>query len=146
MLFSTKRHLVLASLLLVSVGFVGCNTKQTIRAKVSVMRQEGGKYLAVSSSSAEALAYDGAKARAEEQCFKEGKDFIVLNEESKYQGADKTASGIAGAVSGLFGKSSDNASIDDYRVKVSFKCDGKYSGKGAPFPETLDLSLRTSTF
>lgn len=146
MFISTKSHLVLAGLLVMSIGFVGCNSKQTIQAKVSIMRQEGGKFLAVSSSSAEALAYDGAKARAEEQCFKQGKDFVVVNEESKYQGADKTASGIAGAVSGLFGKSSNSGSLDDYKVKLTFKCDGQYSGKGAPFPETLDLSVRSATF
>jgi hypothetical protein len=146
MLLSTKRNLVLAGLFFVSVGFVGCNSKQTIRAKVSVMRAEGGKFLAVSSSATEALAYDGAKARAEEQCFKDGKDFVVVNEESKYQGADQTTKGIASTVSTLFGKGSDNNSIDDYKVKVTFKCEGKYTGKGAPFPETLDLSVRTTTF
>jgi hypothetical protein len=136
------------TLIVLGVGFVlaGCQTTKTINAKVSIMRQEGGKFMAVSSSSAEAIAYDGAKARAEEQCFKEGKDFVVVNEESKYQGADQTAKGIATAVGGLFGKNTSSGNLDDYKVKMTFKCDGKYSGSGAPFAQTLDLSTSRAHF
>lgn len=126
----------------VFIMMVGCGSKQ-IAAKVNVMKQEGGSVLAVSSSTTEAIAYDGAKAKAEEFCFKQGKDFVVVKEEATYQGGDKTAAGIAGAVGGLFGKNTSNSKIDDYKVKMVFKCDGKYTGAGEPFPRTLDLSGHT---
>ena len=124
--------------------YTGCAHKR-INAKVNVMRQEGGKVLAVSSSNTEAIAYDGAKVRAEEFCFKQGKDFLVVTEESAYQGADKNMKGAMGAVGGILGKNTKSDSLDDYKVKVVFKCDGSYTGKGKPFAETLDLSQRTTS-
>jgi hypothetical protein len=125
---------------------VGCAHTKTVNAKVNVMKQSGGTVLAVSSSSAEGIAYDGAKVKAEEYCFKQKKDFVVVKEESAYQGGDKTAAGIAGAVGGLFGKKTSNANLDDYKVKMIFKCEGNYTGAGEPFAKTLDLSSNTTSW
>ncbi len=123
---------------------VGCAHTKTVNAKVNVMKQAGGNVLAVSSSNAEAIAYDGAKVRAEEFCFKQRKDFVVVKEESAYQGGDKTAAGIAGAAASLFGKKSSGGNLDDYKVKMVFKCEGTYTGGGEPFAKTLDLSTTTN--
>lgn len=125
---------------------VGCaTTKQTIEAKVTMLKKPKGVMQVVSSSHNEALAYDGAKVRAEEFCFKKKKDFVVLKEEAKYQGADKTVSGVAGAASAIFGGGGNKKSIDDYKVTMIVKCEGGYTGQGAPFAETLDLSQKSSS-
>jgi hypothetical protein len=121
------------------IAITGCAHK-TIQAKVSIMRQEGGAFIAIASSSSEAIAYDGAKVRAEEKCFHQNKDFVVVSQDSKYQGGDQTARGVASAVGGLFGKKTGGGNLDDYKVTMTFKCDGPYSGKGEPFADTLDLS------
>lgn len=135
---------VLLSLSVLSfIVLSGCASTKQIRAKVNVLKKEGGTMLAVSSSTTEAIAYDGAKVKAEEHCFKQGKDYVVVNEESSYQGGDKTAKGIASAVTNLFGKGGGSDNLDDYRVKMVFKCDGNYTGKGEPFARTLDLSGHT---
>lgn len=129
-----------------AVIFISCAHTKTINAKVSVMKQAGGNVLAVSSSSTEAIAYDGAKVKAEEYCYKQRKDFVVVKEESAYQGGDKTAAGIAGAVGGLFGKKSSSGNLDDYKVKMVFKCEGNYTGTGEPFAKTLDLSTASTSW
>jgi hypothetical protein len=137
---------VLASLSVLGlIGAMGCAHK-TINAKVSIMRQEGGKFMAISSSGSEAVAYDGAKVRAEEKCYHEHKDFVVVSQDSKYQGADQTTKGIAGAVGGLFGKRTTSSNLDDYKVTMVFKCDGAYSGQGEPFADTLDLASTSGGF
>ncbi|MBI4403141.1 MAG: hypothetical protein HY537_03230 [Deltaproteobacteria bacterium] len=121
---------------------VGCAHTKTIEAKVSVMKQSGGTMLAVSSSTTEAIAYDGAKEKAEEYCWKQQKDFVVVKEESAYQGGDRTAAGVASAVGTFLGKKT-RGNLDDYKVKMIFKCEGNYTGHGEPFAKTLDLSTTT---
>ena len=137
-----KNLTLLGSALAAIVLAIGC-TQKTIDAKVSLMKQTGGNVLVVSSSGTEALAYDGAKVKAEEYCFKQKKDFAMVKEESAYQGGDKTAAGIAGAVGSFFGKGSSSSKLDDYKVKMVFKCEGRYTGQGEPFAKTLDLSRTT---
>ena len=115
------------------VGTLGCVTTKIIDAKVSIKRNADGSATAISSSYREGFAREGAHARAEEFCFVDGKqNFVVVKTESQNQGAmaDKPHA----------------KSLDDYRVTLDFKCEGKYSGTGAPFARTLELNRSTASW
>ena len=129
----------LVSILASVVALGGCVTAgKHIEAKVNIMKKEGGQAIAVSNSFEEGVAWEGAKARAEEHCFRAGnKDFVVVDEASNYQGEDKTAKGVGAVVGAIFKSGGSSKKMDDYKVKLTFKCDGNYTGKGEPFATTL---------
>lgn len=126
-------------LCVVAMSLGSCVTPiKRIEAKVNILKKEGGQAIAVSNSFEEGIAWEGAKMRAEEHCFRNGKkDFIVVDESSNYQGEDKTTKGVAGVVGAIFKGGKSDKQMDDYKVKLTFKCDGNYTGKGEPFATTL---------
>jgi len=114
-----------------------CSTTRLVKAKVNLLPRSGGDVTAVSTSTDEATAWEGAKVRAEEYCFRKGeKSYEIVDEDSKYQGDQKGgfAAGMK-TVGKIFGVGSKD--MNDYRVKVQFRCQGAYAGNGEPFAKTM---------
>ena len=111
----------------------------TCKSQVNLLPRSGGNVTAVSTSTDEATAWEGAKVRAEEYCFRKGeKSYEIVDEDSKYQGDQKGgfAAGMK-TVGKIFGVGSKD--MNDYRVKVQFRCQGVYAGNGEPFAKTCLL-------
>ena len=123
--------------LVMSLVFSSCVTRPDIDAQVTVMKVENDQLVVVANSYDEGLAWKGANARAEEQCFRNGKkDYVVVKDEVSYHGQDKTAKAVAEVVGSLIHKETSGKDISDHRIKLTIRCDGAYTGKGEPFPKT----------
>jgi hypothetical protein len=96
-------------------GLVGTACCQ---ANVNILPKEGGTGEAISTSSKENCALEKAQEEADEYCKKQGKHYVAIKSDSKYQGADPNAKLAIGIVTGRSGNSSD-----DYRVSLEFKCE-----------------------
>jgi len=92
-------------------------------ASTTVFENEDGSYSLVTTSSSESYAVSEAKEDAEEKCQKLGKKFVLVDKKTTYQGADKTAKAVVGAVGVMTGKGyHDGSRHDDYKVEMKFKC------------------------
>ena len=88
------------------------------QANVNILPKEGGTGEAISTSAKENCALEKAQQEADEYCKKQGKHYVAIKSDSKYQGADPNAKLAVGIVTGRSGNSSD-----DYRVSLEFKCE-----------------------
>jgi hypothetical protein len=88
------------------------------QASVNILPKDGGQAQAISTSSKENCALEKAQAEADDYCKKEGKRYVAINSETKYQGADPNAKLAIGVLTRHSGNSSD-----DYRVQLDFKCE-----------------------
>ncbi len=88
------------------------------QATVNVLPKEGGQAEAISTSAKENCALEKAQENADEYCKKQGKHYVAIKSDSKYQGADPNAKLAVGILTGRNGNSSD-----DYRVSLEFKCE-----------------------
>lgn len=111
--------------LVISLSFIlSCATTR-------IMPHADGSYIMIANSSSEGHAYDAAIKDAEKHCAKQGKKFVVLNQDSRYQGMDKNAKAIIGVIGTVannnqnkYGQpnSYDQSTQDDYKVEIKFKC------------------------
>ena len=108
-----NRFLLVATMLGLGVLATGC-----CQANVNVLPKEGGQAEAISTSAKENCALEKAQEHADEYCKKQGKHYVAIKSDSKYQGADPNAKLAIGIVTGRSGNSSD-----DYRVSLEFKCE-----------------------
>ena len=83
-----------------------------------MLPKEGGAAQAISTSGKEDCALEKAQAEADEYCKKQGKHYVAVNTDTKYQGADPNAKLALGVLTGRSGNSGD-----DYRVQLDFKCE-----------------------
>jgi len=88
-------------------------------ATVNILPKEASAQ-AISESSSESCAIQKAQEEAAEYCKKSGKQYVAVNTESKYQGADPNAKLALSFLSA--GKSNGNNS-NDYRVLLDFRCE-----------------------
>ncbi|MCB0403435.1 MAG: hypothetical protein KDD51_01520 [Bdellovibrionales bacterium] len=98
-------------------------------ANTQIIARADGSYMVHSTSSSESYALKGAVNDAEAHCAKQGKRFAMINQRTQYQGMDKTAKGVIGAVGALTRKDSDYYSqrnsmdtAEDYKVELDFVC------------------------
>jgi hypothetical protein len=85
-------------------------------AQVSVLPKEGGMTEVISTSGSESCAIDKAQERAQEICV--GKRFVVVTNETKYQGADPNAKLVASVLTNHNGNTQN-----DYRTTMTVKCE-----------------------
>jgi hypothetical protein len=98
-------------------------TLLTSCASTTIYPGENGTYSSVTTSREQAYAEKDAAKKAEEYCRQQGKNYIVVNHQTKYQGADKTDSAMIGLASAMFtGGSNPAKSNEDYQVTMTFKC------------------------
>lgn len=90
---------------------------------------ENGRYKAISTSSSETAALKDNLAKADEQCKKHGKSYVVISQNTRYSGVDKNFKKVAGLASdaafftsNTFIPTSALNSDDDYRVITLFRC------------------------
>jgi hypothetical protein len=107
------RLLVLATTLALGLVAGGC-----CQATVNVLPKEGGQGEAISQSASENCALEKAQQNADEYCQKQGKHYVAIKSDSKYQGADPNAKLAVGVLTGHNGNTSQ-----DYRVSLEFKCE-----------------------
>lgn len=105
---------------------VGC-------ASTQVIALADGNYMVHATSASESYAMKGAVSEGEKYCAAMGKRFAMIDHTAKYQGMDKTAKGVLGAVSVLTNPNQQNAgygygsrhsmdSAEDYKVEMNFAC------------------------
>ena len=85
-------------------------------ANVSTLPKQGGLTELVSSSSSERCALDKAQERAQEICV--GKRYVVMTNETKYQGADPNAKLVASILT-----NNNGSTNHDYRTTMTIKCE-----------------------
>ncbi len=105
------------------VTLTACST-----AKTRIFPKEGGNYMMVASGPSESDAFDESLKRSQEHCEKMGKHFVMVDQKSEYQGADKTAKTVAGVATALFASGGPTHTTgrgdtnDDYKITMNFKC------------------------
>ncbi|MEZ4751415.1 MAG: hypothetical protein R3B54_12590 [Bdellovibrionota bacterium] len=116
------RNFAVRSVPVLFLVWIGC-------ANTQIIAKADGSYLAHSTSSSESYAMKGAVNDAEAHCAKLGKRFAMIDQRTHYQGMDKTAKGVIGAVGVLTRPDSDyhmhQNSMDtaeDYKVELNFVC------------------------
>lgn len=100
-------------------------------ASTRIIPKEDGSYLMVATSHSDGAAYDAALEKANEHCAKMGKQFAMVDTNSKYQGVDKTAKAVVGAVGQIIRPNNTpqyghptatDSTADDYKVEMNFRC------------------------
>ena len=111
-----NKKLLTAGILLTSVALVSC-------ANTTVYPEGNGIYSLVATSSSEGTAQNAAKKEASKYCEQQGKQLVVMQHKSHYQGMNKDNQALIGVASAvLTGNSSAGKSMDDYKVDLKFKC------------------------
>lgn len=102
--------------LLILLVLTGC-------ASTTVLPREDGSYSLVASSYSADSAISAAQDDAIEHCRRLGKSMVVVRYESRYNGADKNAKAVIGAVGVMTGRYyGDGSRMDDNQVEMHFKC------------------------
>jgi hypothetical protein len=101
---------------IVLVSMLSIASSACCMASVSALPKEGGITEIISTSATEKCAIDKAQERAQEVCM--GKRFVVVANETIYQGADPNAK-LAVAVLTRQNGNSQN----DYRTAMTVKCE-----------------------
>ena len=103
----------------------GCGTM----ANTTIFPNEGGVYQAVSMSSSGNAALKDSIKKASDTCQKQGKSFVVVSQQTSYEGVDPNlkkmahlASDAAFFSSGAFVPTGALSSNEDYKVTTVFKC------------------------
>lgn len=117
------RHLLVILLVLAPLTITGCATP----IHGSVFAQEDGTYKGIAKADDEITAYKMATQDAKTTCKEREKkrDFVVVNQQSKYVGpnianaSEKGAKGITMMVLALTAKNKSGAK---YKVEMDFKC------------------------
>jgi hypothetical protein len=109
-----KTLVLLFSLPLFALGCCSANAKILPKGKNTA--------LIISSSSDEDCCYEKANEKAAEYCKRQGKSYIVVNDESNYKGMDKTAKGVLEGAGAVMGSPVYLSRSDDYRVRMTIKC------------------------
>ena len=101
-------------------------------ASTHIFPMEDGSYLISANSASESVAQDQAYQKAYEYCASQGRQFVLIGKNSQYQGVDKNAKAVIGAVGYFmaprrhgyygYGMPYSTASHDDYRVEMQFRC------------------------
>ncbi|MCB0406310.1 MAG: hypothetical protein KDD51_16130 [Bdellovibrionales bacterium] len=104
------------------LAWIGC-------ANTQIIAKADGSYMVHSTSSSESYALKGAVKDAEAHCATLGKRFAMIDQRTQYQGMDKTAKGVIGAVGALTRSDTDYYShrnsmdsAEDYKVELDFVC------------------------
>lgn len=114
------------SWLLAPMTFVLLGLSACCPARVNILPKAAGEAEAISTSRKENCAIEKAQEKAEEYCKQQGKRYVVIDSQSKYQGADQTAKAGIQAVSTIAsgGKRTVTGNTDeDYEVRLQFKCE-----------------------
>ncbi len=105
------------------VTLTACST-----AKTRIFPKEGGNYMMVASGPSESDAFDESLKRSQEHCEKMGKHFVMVDQKSEYQGADKTTKAVASVANTLLSGGNHTYTVgqgntnDDYKITMNFKC------------------------
>lgn len=107
---------------LVALVMVGC-------AHTNILPYANGDFLMVATSAHESVAYDEAIKQSQEYCSSQNRRFALVQHQTQYQGMDKTARGVIGALDFLtagprrpYGYGMSTASSNDYKVEMTFRC------------------------
>jgi hypothetical protein len=90
-------------------------------ARTQILPKENG-FLALAHSDSESCAFEECQKKAEDYCTARGKRFVLVKNESNYQGMDKTAKGIMGGIGAVSGAYIPTSTSEDYKVSMTFKC------------------------
>ncbi len=105
--------------LLLALFLVSCSSTR-------IFPQEDGSYLMVATSSSDSRAHDAALEKSTEHCQTMGKSFVLVKNNSTYQGVDKNAKMVVGAINAFArpknGHINDGSNSDDYKVEIVFRC------------------------
>ena len=81
---------------LVALVMVGC-------AHTNILPYANGDFLMVATSANESVAYDEAIKQSQEYCSSQNRRFALVQHQTQYQGMDKTARGVIGALAQVLG-------------------------------------------
>ena len=110
----SKSRLALVSL--TSVLLAGC-------ASTTIFPGPNNSFSLVTTSSEQSYAEKDAKTKAEDYCLARGKSLVVLDHQTKYNGADKSSVALIGLASAVLTDGPNPAqSSNDYEVRVKFIC------------------------
>ena len=116
------RHLLMMLLVLTPLTITGCATP----IHGSVFAQEDGSYKGIATADDERTAYKMAGQDAKTTCKEreEKRNFVVLNQSSKYIGPNMAANekGLTRLTMKVLEFAAKTRSDENYKVEVHFKC------------------------
>lgn len=94
-------------------------------ASTTIYPGPNGNYSLVTTSSEQGYAQKDARKKAAEYCQSIGKNLVVINHQTNYNGADKNNAALIGLASSIFTPDAGNPakSNQDYEVKMNFRCE-----------------------
>lgn len=103
----------------------GCATM----ANTTIFPNDGGVYQAISTSSSGNAALKDSIKKAQHTCQQQGKSFVVISQQTSYNGVDPNLKKMANLASdtvffssGAFVPTGALSSDEDYKVTTVFKC------------------------
>ena len=113
-----SRQVCLLSMISFFAIISGCCTANT-----NVLNKGKGKMEVIATSNSSDCCLKKAKEVAEEFCTVRKKQLVVTNEQTDYQGADKSVKAAIGVIGALTGTHASGNTSEDYRTKLSFECE-----------------------